>query len=93
MGILVYTFKDCMNACASYNQYTKEVFNANTTCFGVSYDLNMNATVAGNCWLKAYNNTPATTNFKGVDSARLVQEPDRDYHIHGVPVATPRPTN
>ena len=53
LGVFVFTFTDCMGACASWNSYQNE-----SSCYGVSYVTNRTdithsqAVGEGNCFLK-----------------------------------------
>ncbi|KAI9851398.1 MAG: hypothetical protein M1838_003749 [Thelocarpon superellum] len=70
-GVTVFTFQDCMNACASYNRY-----NGTDACVGVSYVpewASYTVKPGGDCFLKsqlpAANSPPG--NGLSVDSAKL----------------------
>ena len=59
LGVYVYTFEACMDACASFNSYDY-IHNA-SRCYSVTYDAVKKNTGNGNCWLKARPNIIATT--------------------------------
>ena len=69
MGVYVYTFTDCVNACASYNGNGITGNRENSTCYSVSFNLALPAD-EGNCWLKGHQNIPFHSN-ETVDSAIL----------------------
>ena len=53
IGVFVYSFADCIEACASYNKYVADP-SLNLTCLGVSYAILFpEATGEGNCFLKS----------------------------------------
>ena len=66
MGVYVYTFTDCVNACAFYNDAGNH---GNSTCYAVSFNFALSAD-KGNCWLKGQQKIPFQTN-ETVDSAIL----------------------
>lgn len=60
LGVWVYRFADCINACESFNNPARD--HTNATCSGVSYhsdDLNEGM---GNCWLKAFQHISKVAN-------------------------------
>lgn len=53
IGVFVYNFGDCIEACASYNMNVADP-RLNSTCLGVSYDISfLKAGGLGNCFLKS----------------------------------------
>lgn len=58
LGVYVYTFEACMDACASFNSY--DYMHNATRCYSVTYDAVKKNTGNGNCWLKARPNLTAT---------------------------------
>ena len=69
MGVYVYTFTDCVNACANYNDNSTTGNHGNSTCYAVSFNFALAADV-GNCWLKGRQKIPFHSN-QTVDSAIL----------------------
>ena len=69
MGVYVYTFKDCINACAIYNNKGATGNHGNSTCYAVSFNFVLPED-EGNCWLKGHQNIPFQSN-ETVDSAIL----------------------
>lgn len=69
MGVYVYTFTDCVNACATYNDKRMTGNHGNSTCYSVSYNFALTAH-EGNCWLKGHQQIPFHIN-ETVDSAIL----------------------
>ena len=63
MGVYVYTFTDCVNACARY------IGNHSSTCYAVSFNFALTEE-QGNCWLKGYQQIPFHRN-ETIDSAIL----------------------
>ena len=57
LGVGVYTFEDCINACGKYNQGSEQ---QNSHCYAVSLCLNCDV-AKGNCWLKGKADMPLTT--------------------------------
>ena len=73
VGIFVFTFQWCMEACADYNVRMK---GQNLTCQGVSYNLDENSVRGSplplqNCWLKADGVKLTATTANLVSSAIL----------------------
>ncbi|KAL9586587.1 MAG: hypothetical protein Q9203_003805 [Teloschistes exilis] len=68
LGVYVYTFEACMDACASFNSYGY-MHNA-SRCHSVTYDAAKEDAGRGNCWLKALPNIAATSK-DATDSAAL----------------------
>ena len=57
MSVWVFTFADCMEACARFNVQKNTL-----QCYAISYDLNVTFTEQsglGNCWLKKSGNVAA----------------------------------
>ena len=48
LQVYVYTFKDCVNACASYNYNAP--LHKNSTCAGVTYGTARSRNIGGNCF-------------------------------------------
>ena len=69
MGVYVYTFTDCVNACATYNAHDWTGGHGNSTCYALSFNIAL-AADEGNCWLKGLQNIPFHSN-ETVDSAVL----------------------
>ena len=69
VGVYVYTFTDCVNACAIFNDRTSTGGHGNRTCYAVSFNFAL-AADQGNCWLKGYQKIPFHSN-ETVDSAIL----------------------
>ena len=69
VGVYVYTFTDCVNACAIYNDARVTGDHGNSTCYAVSYNFALGQ-ATGNCWLKSRQNIPFHSN-ETVDSAIL----------------------
>ncbi|KAM0796575.1 hypothetical protein BDR22DRAFT_866588 [Usnea florida] len=69
MGVYVYTFTDCVNACAIYNDDSITGNHGNSTCYAVSFNFALPED-EGNCWLKGHQNIPFHSN-ETVDSAIL----------------------
>ena len=69
MGVYVYTFTDCVNACAIYNDPASTGDHGNSTCYAVSFNFALPADT-GNCWLKDQQKIPFHSN-ETVDSAIL----------------------
>lgn len=68
LGVYVYTFEACIDACASFNSY---IYMHNTSrCYSVTYDAAKEDSGRGNCWLKAVPNIVATPK-DATDSAVL----------------------
>lgn len=68
LGVYVYTFEACMDACASFNSYDY-IHNA-SRCYSVTYDAVKQNTGNGNCWLKSRPNITAIAK-NATDSAVL----------------------
>ena len=68
-GAYVYTFTDCVNACAIYNSQSHAENRGNATCYAVSFNFALGAD-EGNCWLKGHEKIPFRSN-ETVDSAIL----------------------
>ena len=75
MAIWVYTFRDCINACANYNQgVVRQSHHPNTTCYGVNFLLKPErARYQGNCGLKGSSELNRDSD-DGQDSALLILE-------------------
>ena len=71
MGVYVYTFTDCVNACAFFNDDTYTSGHGNGTCYAVSFNFALSQN-EGNCWLKGHPNIPLHSN-ETVDSAVLLE--------------------
>ena len=69
VGVYVYTFTDCVNACAIFNDRISTGGHSNWTCYAVSFNFAL-AADEGNCWLKGYQNLPFHRN-ETVDTAIL----------------------
>jgi hypothetical protein len=70
----VYSFHDCLQACATYNYYTGN----NTGCVAVEFNANLTAIVPdhfGNCFLKAYSAPLGTGIGPLAAAATLVSSP------------------
>lgn len=68
LGVFVYRFEDCMEACASYNHFQS----SNTTCHGATFDLRRPQQGGkGNCFLKDTRGINSTA-LNGVSSAEVV---------------------
>ena len=68
MSAYVYSFTDCINACASFNSWIG--FGGNGTCYAVSWNL-VSAADEWNCWLKDSQRVPFSQN-ETADSAVLL---------------------
>lgn len=68
MGIYLYTFEDCINACAKYNDLPR--WHLNSTCYAVTYYSEPEE--GANCWLKGSGEIPLVARVD-FDSAALVQ--------------------
>lgn len=66
LGVYVYTFEACMDACASFNVYN--YMHNGSRCYSVTYDAAKENSGRGNCWLKAMPNIAATAR-NATDSA------------------------
>jgi hypothetical protein len=54
IGVISYSFMDCMNACSAFNAKSK-LWGVNSTCKAISFDLDLANTTrvnGANCWLK-----------------------------------------
>lgn len=60
LGVWVYRFADCINACESFNNPARD--HTNATCYGVSYHLDDLNEGMGNCWLKAFQHISKVAN-------------------------------
>ena len=67
---LAFTFEDCIAACASYNQRVPTL-HPNSTCYGVSFDVDVRENQGPNCFLKGVQNL-APTLRPGVSSSALL---------------------
>ena len=68
LGVFVYSFEDCIEACASFNHFQS----SNTTCLGLTFDLRRPRQGGkGNCYLKDFHGMNPTA-LNGVSSAELL---------------------
>ena len=82
LGVFVYRFEDCIEACTSFNHFQS----SNTTCFGVTFDLRRPQQGGkGNCFLKDFRGTNATA-MNGVSSVEMLEGGGLDLRRHEVHV-------
>ena len=70
MILIAFTFEDCIAACASYNQKVPTL-HPNSTCYGVSFDVDVRENEGPNCFLKGVQNL-APTSRPGITSSALL---------------------
>ena len=74
VGIYVYTFEACIEACAQYNAHIDT--HPNSTCFAVTFNLGQTFDgSAGNCWLKSAQTPNKGTFITITDSAVVAGTP------------------
>ena len=71
MTLLAFTFEDCIVACASYNQ-RNPTLHPNSTCYGVSFDVDVRENEGPNCFLKGAQNLVQTSSPGLISSALLI---------------------
>ena len=68
-GVYAYSFEECMNTCATYNDIRTDEGSQGVPCYGVSFDPTMTI-LAGNCFLKGRNDSNPVA--KSVTSSALL---------------------
>ena len=71
MSFLAFTFEDCIEGCASYNQRVPTL-HPNSTCYVVSFDISWGENQGPNCWLKGAQNLIPRSRPGKISSALLI---------------------